>query len=641
MQLSVIIVNYNVKYFLEHCLLSVLAASKGLEVEVWVVDNCSKDGSVAMMREKFSQIKLIANTENVGFAKANNQAVEKAKGKYILYLNPDTIVAEDCFAKCIKYMDAHEAVGALGCRLIDGKGDFLPESKRGFPNAKVAFFKISGMSSLFKNSKYFNQYHLGHLSEFETNEVDVLVGCFMFCRKKVIDDVGSFDEDYFMYGEDIDLSYKIKKAGFKNIYFSETTVIHYKGESTKKGSMNYVKMFYQAMIIFAKKHFQSSQKGLYVLFIRFAIYIRAILAFVVRLFSIVKLPLLDSAIMLGSLLIIKTLWIKSVKTNTHYSASLLAIFFLSYIIIWLISLYANGAYDKPYKPYRIMRGMLIGGLITLALYGLLNENIRFSRGITVLSALFAMLCMLFLRAIMQALKIKSVESENLQKKVMIVGSAEDEIEVRNLLSKAFVEKNILGIISPFEVKELNQLGVFSHLKPLTKLYGATEIIFVQHHLSFAQIIDSMQLCGNNIEYKIHSFQTDSIIGSNSKNTAGDLYTTELIYNISTQTSKRNKRIVDILFSIIFILFSPILIWFVKNKRSYFLHHFLVLESDKTYVGYDDAQFPILKPSLLNVYPEIEQYDIPFDNKEHLNWLYAKDYNPWMDVHIILQKWRTL
>lgn len=178
MQLSVVIVNYNVKYFLEHCLYSVMRASEGLEVEIFVVDNMSADGSVEMVRNKFPSIILIENKENIGFAKANNQAVAKAKGKYILYLNPDTILAEDCFAKCIEYMDANADTGALGCRLIDGQGQFLPESKRGFPNAKVAFFKISGLSTIFKKSKIFNQYHLGYLPEDETSEVDVLVGCF-------------------------------------------------------------------------------------------------------------------------------------------------------------------------------------------------------------------------------------------------------------------------------------------------------------------------------------------------------------------------------------------------------------------------------------------------------------------------------
>ena len=210
MQVRVIIVSYNVKYFLEHCLLSVLRASNGMQVEVIVVDNCSTDGSVDMLQQKFPSVMVLANKDNVGFAKANNQGVAKANGKYILYLNPDTILPEDCLAKCFAYMEDNKEVGALGCRLIDGKGHFLPESKRGFPSAHVAFCKIAGLSTLFPTSTYFNKYHLGYLPELEIAEVDVLVGCFMFCRKSVIDKVNGFDEDYFMYGEDIDLSFKIK-----------------------------------------------------------------------------------------------------------------------------------------------------------------------------------------------------------------------------------------------------------------------------------------------------------------------------------------------------------------------------------------------------------------------------------------------
>jgi GT2 family glycosyltransferase len=641
MQLSIIIVNYNVKYFLEHCLLSVARASEGLAIEVFVVDNMSQDGSVDMVRKKFPHIILIDNQENIGFAKANNQAFEKAKGKYILYLNPDTILPEDCLRKCISYMDSNEEVGALGCRLIDGKGDFLPESKRGFPSAQVAFFKIIGLSSLFKKSKLFNQYHLGYLNEFEVNEVDVLVGCFMFCRKSVVDKVGSFDTDYFMYGEDIDLSYKIKEAGFKNVYFPETTVIHYKGESTKKGSLNYVKLFYQAMIIFAKKHFRSSKKGLFVALIKLAIYMRAILAFIGRVLTTLKLPLIDAILLLGSLIIMKTLWIKNIKVDTHYSPSLLAAFFLSYIIIWIGSVYFNGGYDKPYKSSRVMRGMLIGGITTLALYGLLNEQIRFSRGITVLGALSGTLLMLFSRKVLQYLKVNHIDDEELAKQVIIVGTNDEEKEIRMLLDRAFVEKDIIGTVSPFEQKENFQLGIFSQLKPLSQLYKATEIIFAQQHLSFKQIIDCLQDCGKMLEYKIHSIGTDSIIGSNDKNTAGDLYTTEVVYKILSATSKRNKRMVDILGALIFIILSPICIWFVQNKGAYFLNMFLTLEGDRTFVGYDDEQFPPLKPHLMNVYPNIEGFDIPADNKEHLNWLYAKNYHAWTDVKIIWEKWKTI
>jgi GT2 family glycosyltransferase len=250
MKLSVVIVNYNVMHFLEQCLNSVRKAVKNIESEVFVVDNNSVDGSVKMVREKFPEVNLIVNPDNRGFSKANNQAIKIAKGEYVLLLNPDTVVEDDTFEKIIKFMDAHEDAGGLGVKMVDGKGKFLPESKRGLPTPAVAFYKIFGLSKLFPKSKIFGQYHLTYLNNDEIHEVDVLSGAFMLIRKPLLDKIGGLDESYFMYGEDIDLSYRITKEGYKNYYFPKTRIIHYKGESTKKSSINYVLVFYQAMIIF-------------------------------------------------------------------------------------------------------------------------------------------------------------------------------------------------------------------------------------------------------------------------------------------------------------------------------------------------------------------------------------------------------
>jgi GT2 family glycosyltransferase len=248
MKLSVIIVNYNVIHFLEQCLLSVQKAISGLEVEVFVVDNNSVDGSVSMVREKFPWVNLIANNDNPGFSKANNQAIKVSKGEYVLLLNPDTVVEEDTFSKCIAFMDQHPDAGGLGVKMVDGKGEFLPESKRGLPTPEVAFYKLSGLSRLFPKSKRFGQYHLTYLSREETHKIDVLSGAFMMMRRETLEKSGLLDETFFMYGEDIDLSYRIKLAGYNNYYFPETRIIHYKGESTKKSSVNYVYTFYNAMV---------------------------------------------------------------------------------------------------------------------------------------------------------------------------------------------------------------------------------------------------------------------------------------------------------------------------------------------------------------------------------------------------------
>ncbi|HSY62482.1 MAG TPA: glycosyltransferase family 2 protein, partial [Cytophaga sp.] len=277
-QLSIIIVNYNVCHFLEQALISVSKASNNLDVEVFVVDNNSADGSVEMVKAKFPTVKLIVNELNVGFSKANNQAIAKATGEYILLLNPDTVIEVDTLDKCVAFMNAHPQGGGLGVKMIDGKGDFLAESKRGFPTPWVAFYKIFGLAKLFPKSKKFGHYHLGYLDKNKTHEVEVLSGAFMVLRKSVLDKIGVLDEDYFMYGEDIDLSYRIIKNGYKNYYFSDTRIIHYKGESTKKTSVNYVFIFYKAMIIFAQKHFTSNNTGTFKLLIHLAIYFRAFIA---------------------------------------------------------------------------------------------------------------------------------------------------------------------------------------------------------------------------------------------------------------------------------------------------------------------------------------------------------------------------
>ena len=248
MQLTIVILNYNVKFFLELCLKSVEQAITTLDAEIIVVDNDSSDGSCEMVQEKFPNIKLISNNDNVGFAKANNQGVAVAKGEFVCILNPDTIVAEDTFIKILEFAKSKSNLGAIGCKLIDGSGAYLAESKRNIPVVKVAMQKMFGNG---------NKYYANHLGENEVGRVDVLVGAFMFIKRVVYKQVEGFDEDYFMYGEDIDLSYKLLQAGFKNYYYGETTCIHYKGESTTKDK-KYTKRFYSAMKLFYKKHFKTN-----------------------------------------------------------------------------------------------------------------------------------------------------------------------------------------------------------------------------------------------------------------------------------------------------------------------------------------------------------------------------------------------
>lgn len=246
MKLSIVILNYNVRYFLELCLKSVEAAIRNIDAEILVVDNNSPDDSCEMVRNLFPNVKLIENKENLGFSKGNNKGVAQAKGQYLCILNPDTVVSEDIFVNVLKFAEKNHNIGVIGCRLIDGSGHYLPESKRNIPTPKVSFNKIFGSGEA---------YYANHLKEKEIGKVAVLVGAFMLVKKDIYKDVGGFDEDYFMYGEDIDLSYKILKKGCDNYYYGKETIIHFKGESTPKNRI-YRKRFYDAMGIFYDKHFK-------------------------------------------------------------------------------------------------------------------------------------------------------------------------------------------------------------------------------------------------------------------------------------------------------------------------------------------------------------------------------------------------
>ena len=254
MQLSVIILNYNVRYFLEQCVLSVLKALENIDGEIIVIDNNSSDDSCKMMQSLFPNITLIKNKENLGFPKGNNIGVSQAKGEYICILNPDTVVSENTFAKILNTKNWQLNTGIIGCKLIDGTGKFLPESKRGIPTPYVAFTKIFG---LYKISNIFGKYYAQHLNENQSGKVAILVGAFMFMKRELYNEIGGFDENCFMYSDDIDLSYMAIKKGKTNYYFHETTVIHYKGESTIRDS-KYIKRFQEAMNFFYKKHFSKS-----------------------------------------------------------------------------------------------------------------------------------------------------------------------------------------------------------------------------------------------------------------------------------------------------------------------------------------------------------------------------------------------
>ncbi|HSZ32429.1 MAG TPA: glycosyltransferase family 2 protein [Puia sp.] len=282
MILSVVIVSYNVKFFLEQCLSSLKKAIDGSAVlnsntEVFVIDNASTDGTIDFLKPLFPDFRFIQNKINTGFAKANNQAVSLSKGDFVLFLNPDTIVAEDSLDICISFFKTMPDAGAVGLKMIDGAGNYLEESKRGFPTPAVSFYKMTGLTRLFPRSKFFSGYYLGHIHQDSPHSIDVLPGAFMMIRKTIIDMIGGFDEQFFMYAEDIDLSFRIKQIGYQNYYLPQSSIIHFKGESTRR-DIKYVKVFYNAMELFIKKHFTDNYSPIHLYILKLGIRFRQVLA---------------------------------------------------------------------------------------------------------------------------------------------------------------------------------------------------------------------------------------------------------------------------------------------------------------------------------------------------------------------------
>ncbi len=644
MKLSVIIVNYNVKHFLEQCLYSVRKATKGIDVETWVVDNNSVDGSIEMLKEKFPEVKLIENKKNAGFSVANNQAIKQASGEYILLLNPDTIVEEETFTKTIAFMDEHPDAGALGVKMIDGTGHFLPESKRALPTPEVAFYKIFGLSKLFPKSKKFGKYHLTYLSQDEVNKVDILSGAFMLMRKAALDKAGLLDETFFMYGEDIDMSYRITQAGYSNYYFPLTRIIHYKGESTKKSSVNYVIVFYNAMRIFAQKHFAHKNARLFSILMNMAIFFRASIAILHRFITRMLLPFFDFATIYGGYYLI-SLFYADIKfsSEAYYSRISLLLILPCYILIWLFCILFSGGYDKPVKQWKIIRGILWGTGFILIMYALLPEAFRFSRALILIGTVWVILALTTIRTLLMVFKVKGFARYN--RRLLIIGEEDESKRVHALLEKTGVKIEELRYLGPEEGSNGERFDKWSET---VKIYHINEVIFCAKSLPSQTIMDAMStIAASGLEFKIAPPESWAIIGSNSIHTSGELYMID-VQAINTGANVRNKRLFDIVLSLLLLVSSPLLCWIQRNPIGLFGNIFWVLIGERSWVGYAYAneqqklthRLPAIKKGVLtplDALPKSSDSSTIHD----MNAIYARDYNVAADIRLVGKAFRNL
>ncbi len=647
MKLSIIIVNYNVQYFLENCLRTTeIAADKLGECEIFVVDNNSVDGSMKMVKELFPSVIRIENKDNVGFSKANNQAIRQSKGEFVLLLNPDTVVEEDTFLSCYNFMKAHPKAGGLGVSMVDGRGIFLPESKRGLPTPDVAFYKIFGLSALFPKSKRFGKYHLGYLSIDETNEIDVLSGAYMWLRKETLDKIGLLDETFFMYGEDIDLSYRITLGGYKNYYFSEARIIHYKGESTKKSSINYVFVFYKAMIIFARKHFSQKNAKLFSFLINLAIYLRASIAVLVRFIKQIAFPVIDLFILLMGMFYIKEYYETNVKFTDGgaYPSDIIKYGFAFMGSAFLLANIISGTYTKKHKIGNLFKGVLLGGLIILTSYSLLDESFRFSRALILLSILWALVSLPVIRVIAHLSGISKLKGKQL-KRIAIVGSALEIKRIQQFLKETFIEAEFIATIDACadgkndHSKEYT--GRINQLKDIVEIYKINEIIFCSADLSAFSIISNMSaIADKQVEFKIAPPESLYIIGSNSIQNSGEFYILEA-NAASSPENKRKKRILDIIIWLILLPFLPILFLFNKNRLQLFTNFIDLIIGRISWVGYRwkdklGVQLPIYVKGIIQPYELIDKELLDEEKIGKTTYQYARNYKLSKDIELIFK-----
>ncbi|MBQ9474176.1 MAG: glycosyltransferase [Bacteroidales bacterium] len=629
MTVSVIIVNYNVKHYLDQCLASVFASTldEHLEgIEVIVADNNSDDGSVEMLRAKYPQVEVIANHENLGFAKANNQAIRRSHGDLVLLLNPDTMVERDTLRICAAHFADNPQCGGVTVKMINGEGEFLRESKRGFPTPAASFYKLSGLIRLMPRHPKVAAYYMGNLPDNQDAAIDILPGAFLMISRQALDKVGLLDESYFMFGEDIDFSWRIRLAGFENHYLANTRILHYKGESTRRSNINYIYTFYNAMSIFAKRYYGGKNTRLFLLLIQVAIWGKAFLQWLGRVTRRLCMPVLDFLVTWGGFAVAKSLW-TSWKTGTadYYPDYYTWMVMPLYSLLFIVAMYLCGGYDKPLRTGRSLRGIAVGAMLLLLFYSLLDESLRFSRAILLLGSALAAVTTSALRYATTNV-LRSSQPSHRRQHYVIAASSKGYERIMALLDQLGIHPSAIDALAPQQVRLY---------KP--KPYRQHEVIvFSQEETEVADMLDCMAAnSGQGTLFRTAPKDNPVLIGPDYTHTADDIYITNTT-PLPSPTARRSKRLFDIATALVLLLLSPLLFWPQRRKRRYFADCIQVLSGRLTWVGYT---MPNVRAGVFRTrdrYPNIRQID-----SSRLDTAYAADYHTTTDLMIILTNWNRI
>jgi O-antigen biosynthesis protein len=647
--LSIIIVNYNVKEFLLNSLDSIRKAAGKIQLEIIVVDNASDDGSVEALREKYPDVILIDNKKNIGFGRANNQALEIAKGKYFLLLNPDTILREDTLKKMIEFFETHPDAGIAGCKVLNPDGSLQLACRRGFPGPWTSFTKVMGLSTLFPKSRLFAKYNLTYLDENQTYEVDAVSGAFMMMRKESYEKVGGFDKEFFMYGEDLDLCYRTQKAGFKVYYYHETEIIHYKGESTKRSRIDETTVFYDAMQLFVKKHFSSS--FIVESILQLAIIARKFLAFA-NVFKVAILGIiLDFIFLSGSVFVGEKLY-----SNVHWRGfpdyALPWVYFVPAILQLIISGLV-GAYKKKSLSVLKIIISLFYGFIILSTVTFFFKQFAFSRAVVLLTYLVAVFVLLLWRILVKVF-FRLGLSDSKKARTLIVGFDLKTNDLAAKLKSHFTSLyQVVGLIG-FTRKDIGEkigahkiLGTLDNLKKVIVDEKIEKVIFSSEKISFDQMFAVVSECqGLNVDFMVAGKELDYLVGKSSITMLDDIALLKVQYNISDFSYKIIKQIFDFVLSIILILLClyPLIYLISKftSKKSdvkkFILDLPKVLIGEKSFVG----------PCVSSYYGELyvgkigltglwSVENLSRDDEEEMKSLdlfYAKNQSIWLDLEIL-------
>ncbi len=645
MDLSIIIVNYNVKEFLQNLLSSIEKASQNIKCEVIVVDNASDDGSVELLKEKYPDVKKIFNPVNLGFSKANNLGMKLSTGKYILLLNPDTIVSEDTFETMINFFRANSDVGLAGCKILNPDGTLQLACRRSFPGPWTSFCKVTGLSTLFPKSKLFARYNLTYLDENQSYEVDAISGSFMMIRKDVYEKIGGLDETFFMYGEDLDWCYRVQKAGYKVYYVHSTRIIHYKGESTKRSSFDETKVFYNAMHLFVKKHFASSLIVEFIL--RSAIFIRTLFAFIGRKKLILISVILDFIFFNLSLFIAEKIY-SSVKTSwSGFHEEAFLIIYSIPAIAQIITSSLLGAYKKD--NISVLKGLIavIPAFFVVSSLTYFFKEFAYSRIVIIITYLILLIAFSGWRIFVKLFfKLGISSSENSIVRTLIVGVSDSALEIaRKLKSKYTSYHNVEGLISTSrkdigrKLEEVEVIGSIENILKIIQQKKISEVIFSSKDIAYNSIMKIVADCQKeNVEFKLAGNNLEFLVGKSEVNILDDIPLIEITYNITQPLNKFIKRLFDIIISIFVMIFiSPFVFFFSKKSKNYLLQMIKncpsVLMGKLSFVGPKEENnthnLYLGKKGITGLWFLEKE-----ENTQRLNIFYAKNQNIWLDLEII-------